>query len=50
MTRQEVREHDEWINDFVPPPEVQDAISRVRALELHIKVLETKLEAVIDEQ
>jgi hypothetical protein len=48
MVKQDLDEHDKWISDFRPPPEVQDAISRVRALELHIKVLETKLEAVIN--
>ena len=49
MMDAEVEENETWIDNFEPPPEVQDAISRVRALELHIRVLETKLEALINE-
>ena len=41
----EIEENDTWIDEFVPPPEVQDNIKRVRELELRVRVLETKLDA-----
>ena len=41
----EIEENDNWIDEFVPPPEVQDNIKRVRELELRVRVLETKLDA-----
>ena len=40
----EVEENDAWIDNFAPPPEVQDNIKRVRELEIRVRVLETKLE------
>jgi len=39
----EVEENDDWIDDFEPPPEVADAIARVRAIEIRLKELEVKL-------
>jgi len=39
----EVEENDDWINDFEPPPEVADAIARVRAMEIRLKEIEVKL-------
>ena len=39
----EVEENDDWIDDFEPPPEVADAIARVRAMEIRLKELEVKL-------
>ena len=41
----EIEENDNWIDEFAPPPEVQDNIKRVRELELRVRVLETKLDA-----
>lgn len=43
----EIEENDTWIDEFAPPPEVQDNIKRVRELELRVRVLETKLDAEI---
>ena len=40
----EIEENDTWIDEFAPPPEVQDNIKKVRELELRVRVLETKLE------
>ena len=39
----EVEENDEWIDEFQPPKKVQDTIERVRALELKITQIETKM-------
>ena len=39
----EVEENDDWIDDFEPPPEVADAIARVRAMEIRLKEIEVKL-------
>jgi len=39
----EVEETDRWIDEFQPPKEVQDTIERVRALELKIAQIETKM-------
>ncbi len=41
---EEIEENDTWIDEFKPPKEVQDAIDRVRILELDTNRLETKLE------
>ena len=41
----EIEENDNWIDEFAPPPEVQDNIKKVRELELRVRVLETKLDA-----
>ena len=43
MHWEEITENDDWIDDFQPPPEVADAIKRVRAMELKIKEIETKM-------
>jgi signal recognition particle receptor subunit beta len=42
LMRQIVIDNKKWINDFKPPPEVQDTIKRVRDLELKVKELEIK--------
>ena len=42
----EIEENDNWIDEFAPPPEVQDNIKRVRELELRVRVLETKVDGV----
>jgi hypothetical protein len=39
----EVEENDNWIDEFKPPPEVADAIARVRAMEIRLKEIEVKL-------
>lgn len=41
---EEIEENDQWIDEFQPPAEVQDTIKRVRDLEKHIAILETKIE------
>ena len=43
MHWEEITENDDWIDDFQPPPEVADAIKRVRVIELKIKEIETKM-------
>ena len=39
----EVEENDNWIDELKPPPEVADAIARVRAMEIRLKEIEVKL-------
>ena len=43
---EEIEENDKWIDEFEPPAEVKDTITRVRDLEQHIAVLETKIETM----
>lgn len=43
MHWEEITENDDWIDDFKPPPEVADAIARVRAMEIRLKEIEVKL-------
>jgi len=43
MHWEEITENDNWIDDFKPPPEVADAIARVRAIEIRLKEIEVKL-------
>ena len=38
---EEIEENDTWIDEFQPPPQVQDTVRRVRELETRITVLET---------
>jgi hypothetical protein len=40
----EIEENDSWIDDFQPPPIVQDTVKRVRELELLVKELQLKIE------
>ena len=40
---EEIKENDNWIDNFEPPPEVQDTIERVRDLEQQIAVLEERI-------
>jgi hypothetical protein len=40
---EEIEENDTWIDDFQPPPQVQDTVERVRELEIRIHVLESLL-------
>jgi hypothetical protein len=41
---QEIEENDNWIDNFEPPPEVQDSVERVRQLEGRVLILETLFE------
>ena len=36
---EEVEENDAWIDEFEPPKEVQEAISRVRELEIEVAIM-----------
>lgn len=47
---EEIEENDTWIDEFKPPKEVQDAIDRVRILELDTVRLETKLERILERE
>ena len=47
---EEIEENDTWIDEFKPPKEVQDAIDRVRILELNTIKLETKLERILERE
>ena len=38
---EEIEENDTWIDEFQPPPQVQDTVRRVRDIETRITVLET---------
>jgi len=44
---EEIEENDNWIDEFEPPAEVKDTITRVRNLEQHIVILETKIETML---
>ena len=37
---EEIEENDSWIDEFQPPPQVQDTVERVRELEIRLNVLE----------
>ena len=37
---EEIKENDNWIDDFQPPPQVQDTVERVRELEIRVNVIE----------
>ena len=41
---EEVKENDEWIDNFEPPKSVQESIESVRELELQIVVMQYELE------
>jgi len=47
---EEIEENYTWIDEFKPPKEVQDAIDRVRLLELDAIRLETKLERILERE
>ena len=47
---EEIEENDTWIDEFKPPKEVQDAIDRVRIVELDTVRLETKLERILERE
>ena len=40
---EEIEENDSWIDDFQPPPQVQDTVRRVREIETRITIIETML-------
>ena len=37
---EEIEENDTWIDEFQPPPQVQDTVERVRDLEIRLHVIE----------
>ena len=37
----QIKENEQWINNFQPPAAVQDTVRRVRDLEIKIAILET---------
>lgn len=39
----EIEENDDWIDEFKPPPEVQENIARVREIELELVSLKHRL-------
>ena len=39
---EEIEENDDWIDEYETPKAVQDAIERVRNLEIRISILETQ--------
>ena len=41
---EEIEENDDWIDNFQPPPQVQDSVTRVRQLEVRVAILEAMLE------
>ena len=41
---EEIEENDSWIDNFEPPPQVQDSVERVRDLEGRVLILETLLQ------
>ena len=41
---EEVEENDTWIDEFEPPPSVQESVETVRELELQIVVMQHELE------
>tara|TARA_Y100000114_G_C11571934_1_gene236839 strand:+ start:175 stop:462 length:288 start_codon:yes stop_codon:yes gene_type:complete len=43
MMAVEVEENDNWIDNFQPPPQVAEAVARVRELELKMKELEMRI-------
>lgn len=40
---EEIEENDDWINNFEPPKQVQETVSRVRELENQIAVLQYQI-------
>lgn len=43
LTMQEVEENDQWIDEFQPPKEVQNTVSRVQELEIEIEKIKLVL-------
>ena len=43
MTKIEVEENDNWIDDWQPPESVQESIVRMREIEMQLKLLEQKV-------
>lgn len=40
---EEIEENDNWIDDFSPPPSVQDSVERVRDMEVRMAEMEVRL-------
>ena len=43
---EEIEENDEWIDDFRPPEDVQDAVADVREIQIRLRLLEAQLEDI----
>ena len=43
---QEIDENDEWIDDFRPPEDVQNAVADVREIQIRLRLLEAQLEDI----
>jgi len=41
---EEIEENDEWIDDFRPPEDVQNAVADVREIQIRLRLLEAQLE------
>ncbi len=41
---EEIEENDEWIDDFRPPEDVQNAVADVREIQIRLRLLEARLE------
>lgn len=44
LISEDVKENEVWIQNFTPPPEVRETVTRVRELELRLRELEIKLQ------
>ena len=44
MTLIEIEEHDDWIDDFKPPEDVQMTVQKVQKLEIEIEKLKMRME------
>ena len=47
--RDQAKENREWINNFRPPAEVQNAVMQVQELQIRLRVLESQLETLREE-
>lgn len=43
---EEIEENDEWIDDFRPPEDVQNAVADVREIQIRLRLLEAQLEDI----
>ena len=41
---EEIEENDDWIDNFKPPAEVQEAVTNVRELQIRLRLLESQLQ------
>ncbi len=43
---EEIEENDEWIDDFRPPEDVQNAVADVREIQIRLRLIESQLEDI----